>query len=271
MYHFTYMTSSPSGKYYVGRHSTSIIEDGYQGSGKWVKEYTNKEELKRQILQFYNTFDDLLIAEDKLIKYHFYNPNNMNFVVSSTGWGVGKYNWMHSEDGKKYGNGADRKSVKKLRRQKARQQLVEGTHNFQREDVRAIVDEMARKRWSGDSHPSADPEHRLANSKRCKEQLANGTHNFQKPEIRQKAIESYRKYCEEGNHHAKQQKYREITSKTAKKRWEDKDSPTNKKARAKISTFQSERVTCPHCGKIGGRFTMKRWHFNNCKQKKDIA
>jgi hypothetical protein len=24
-------------------------------------------------------------------------------------------------------------------------------------------------------------------------------------------------------------------------------------------------VTCPHCGKIGSKNPMKRWHFNNCK------
>lgn len=28
-------------------------------------------------------------------------------------------------------------------------------------------------------------------------------------------------------------------------------------------------VACPHCGKEGGIGIMKRWHFDNCKQKKD--
>lgn len=27
------------------------------------------------------------------------------------------------------------------------------------------------------------------------------------------------------------------------------------------------KVTCPHCGFIGGASSTKRWHFNNCKQK----
>jgi hypothetical protein len=26
-----------------------------------------------------------------------------------------------------------------------------------------------------------------------------------------------------------------------------------------------EKVTCPHCNKIGGISQMKRWHYNNCK------
>lgn len=28
-----------------------------------------------------------------------------------------------------------------------------------------------------------------------------------------------------------------------------------------------EKVTCPQCGKIGGKNIMGRWHFNNCKHK----
>jgi len=26
-------------------------------------------------------------------------------------------------------------------------------------------------------------------------------------------------------------------------------------------------VTCPHCGKRGGGFAMRRWHFENCPQR----
>lgn len=28
--------------------------------------------------------------------------------------------------------------------------------------------------------------------------------------------------------------------------------------------FKYERVACPHCGKIGGKQNMRRWHFANC-------
>lgn len=43
--------------------------------------------------------------------------------------------------------------------------------------------------------------------------------------------------------------------------------------RAKISeankgkTWKQEAVTCPHCGKEGGSANMKRYHFDNCKNK----
>jgi hypothetical protein len=31
--------------------------------------------------------------------------------------------------------------------------------------------------------------------------------------------------------------------------------------------FKHETITGPHCKKSGGLNAMKRWHFNNCKQK----
>lgn len=44
-------------------------------------------------------------------------------------------------------------------------------------------------------------------------------------------------------------------------------------ARAKISEALMGRpkikASCPHCDKVGGAGIMKRWHFDNCKLKKD--
>lgn len=33
------------------------------------------------------------------------------------------------------------------------------------------------------------------------------------------------------------------------------------------STKKKDKVTCPHCGKSGGKPVMKRFHFDNCKHK----
>ncbi len=45
--------------------------------------------------------------------------------------------------------------------------------------------------------------------------------------------------------------------------------------RAKMSAAQigvkHPSVTCPHCGKIGGGNSMKQWHFDKCKHKKEVA
>ena len=40
------------------------------------------------------------------------------------------------------------------------------------------------------------------------------------------------------------------------------------KGRLKRLGREQPLCTCPHCGKIGGAFTMPRWHFEKCKEKK---
>lgn len=46
------------------------------------------------------------------------------------------------------------------------------------------------------------------------------------------------------------------------------DPIANQKRSEKLKGIPQSSVVCPHCGKIGGNSPMKRWHFNNCKQKK---
>jgi len=38
-------------------------------------------------------------------------------------------------------------------------------------------------------------------------------------------------------------------------------------ARLGVPKGPQEQVQCPHCGKIGGKNLMSRWHFDNCKYK----
>jgi len=47
--------------------------------------------------------------------------------------------------------------------------------------------------------------------------------------------------------------------------------PMSEEQKAAISLAKTgkkqTKVTCPHCGKVGGYATMPRWHFNNCKMR----
>jgi hypothetical protein len=47
---------------------------------------------------------------------------------------------------------------------------------------------------------------------------------------------------------------------------EHTDESRQKMSEAKLGVSQ-EQVQCPHCGKIGGKSLMARWHFDNCKYK----
>ena len=43
------------------------------------------------------------------------------------------------------------------------------------------------------------------------------------------------------------------------------------KGKCPSSNHDTSQVTCPHCGKIGSKNPMRRWHFNNCKVLKSIT
>ena len=100
MIHFIYKTTSTSGKYYIGRHSTTNINDGYLGSGKWIKSIKNKSILVREILAIVPTFDELLLLEEKFITEHISDINNMNYNNQSIGFATGELNWATTPEGK---------------------------------------------------------------------------------------------------------------------------------------------------------------------------
>lgn len=92
MKHFIYKTSSTSGRFYIGRHSTLDINDGYCGSGKWVSGIKDKSKLTVEILEYANSIDELMLLEEKYLSKFIKYPNNMNFNNRSIGFATGELN-----------------------------------------------------------------------------------------------------------------------------------------------------------------------------------
>jgi len=47
------------------------------------------------------------------------------------------------------------------------------------------------------------------------------------------------------------------------------NTPELRKRKSELmSGISKQKIACPHCNKIGGLPQMKRWHFDNCKDKK---
>lgn len=76
-YYYTYQIkvvneeSSLCGAYYYGKHETDNLDDNYYGSGKIVRNYISKhgiDGLEKTILHYYDTREDLCVAEQKLIE-----------------------------------------------------------------------------------------------------------------------------------------------------------------------------------------------------------
>ena len=86
MQHFIYKTTHISGKYYIGRHSTKNINDGYLGSGRWVKSIKEKSNLSREILEYCNNDKELIEKETLLIEQNISNSLCMNWNDKGVGW-----------------------------------------------------------------------------------------------------------------------------------------------------------------------------------------
>lgn len=90
-YHYLYKTTNLlNQKYYIGIHSTNVIDDGYLGSGKrlWysINKY-GKENFKREILNFYNSRQELALAEKEIItKEILLDSQNMNCQFGGEGF-----------------------------------------------------------------------------------------------------------------------------------------------------------------------------------------
>jgi len=70
-YFFVYKTTHiPTGKFYIGKHSTTDLSDGYMGSGialsKAIRKY-GKESFKMEILSFCESDEELSILEGLLV------------------------------------------------------------------------------------------------------------------------------------------------------------------------------------------------------------
>ena len=98
-YHFTYQTTNlVNGKIYIGVHSTHKIEDGYLGSGKFlklsIKKY-GKDKFQRIILNFFDTADAAYEEESYLVSTEFVSESRT--YNATTG----------GEGGHKGGNGGE--------------------------------------------------------------------------------------------------------------------------------------------------------------------
>lgn len=163
MKHFIYKTIHKNGKYYIGRHSTDNIDDGYIGSGKWPLSIKDRNDLSREIIEFTDTVEQLIEAENRYLKEHFGKEGCMNHVMSAVGFDASENNpsKIRSRKGKhQWQDGKSPNAHGKLNKQLVNEgkhnflgpkvnhkRISEGTHNF-------LGADLNKSRLAAGTHPS---------------------------------------------------------------------------------------------------------------------
>jgi hypothetical protein len=262
MKHFIYKTIHPNGKYYIGRHSTTNLEDGYLGSGKWVSQIKKKDKLVREIVEFVDSFEELIIKEDEYLAEHYGKTDCMNMSNKSTGWAIGSANPMNNPtsvakiSGENHWTVSNKESIEMIRN--AQLALVsDGTHNL-----------------IGESNPNKDGRNAKAAMKNGKHNsitnnpstinALNGTHHWQNGKAPNYKGKLNKKLIEEGRHNF-------LGPETNQKRIDEGThnfvgSAANTKMLAEGKHPSQRKMTCS-CGKTVSSSMYKRWHGDNCKMK----
>jgi group I intron endonuclease len=73
------VTNKLNGKFYIGKHQTTKVNDAYYGSGKAIKEAIQKygvENFDKEVLYVFDNEDDMNLKEKELITEEFVNRND---------------------------------------------------------------------------------------------------------------------------------------------------------------------------------------------------
>lgn len=89
-YYILYKTTCLiNNKIYIGVHSTNNLNDGYYGSGKKLKADISKygkHNFKREILKYFNTSEEMYLAEKEIVTLDFIKSNdNYNSTIGGSG------------------------------------------------------------------------------------------------------------------------------------------------------------------------------------------
>lgn len=226
MIHFTYKTTHANGKFYVGRHSTNDVNDNYFGSGKWVRSIKDKSLLKREILEVFDSFDELILAEKQLIESVIGQENCMNFNNNSVGFAFGDL------------NPASDPLIKKRKSERMKGDLNIAKRPEVREKM-SISQRKPRGKWKA---PMSEAGRKNISEARTGLKMSQ--------EVRDQISIRLREEYASG----KRVNAKGMLGKSHKQESID------------LLKSPKETIICPHCKKCGGKPAMQRWHMDNCKE-----
>lgn len=263
MKHFIYKTTHKNGKYYVGRHSTENLDDGYIGSGNWPRSLKNKADVTREILEYANDSSELLRLEQRYLMENVGQPGCMNVSIDPVGF----------------------TSENHPMKDPAVAALISGDNHWTRREPDKIIrgddhwmnkDPWALERFL-ENHPNKDGRNaklamergthvNLTEDNPSKQRSRNGTHQwFTKEDGTSTGGITNTKRIEEGTHNwlGPEENQRRIDEGTHNFLGE-----SSNKAMLEAGTHPSQvKKSCPHCGVTVSSGMYGRWHGDNCRHK----
>ena len=262
-----YKTTHKNGRYYIGKHETNDVNDGYLGSGNWVKSIKDILELSREILTEATSEVELRQLEEYYIALHYDDPLNMNFKRASVG--------LTSADAS----------------ERIRSRMKNGTAPFQdpiinSKRLSSLAITNNRKAADGSLSilkPETMQKVRLINSQRGQQQFIDGTSPLLRPEVKEKTRNITKNRISglvADNKHGYQNKdllnrvtkhNRELIERNEfhTQQLDFKLHQSNTQLNLVQSGNHMTQVVweCENCGKSGkGMSNYTRWHGNSCKE-----
>jgi hypothetical protein len=263
MFHFIYKTLHKNGKYYIGRHSTNNLDDGYIGSGYWPLSIKDKTTVIREILQYTDNEKDLILLEAEYLTIHYGKEGCMNRTPDPIGfdsmnnpmknpiiaekisgnnhWSKlfpekfrekigGENHWMNKNPERKEDF---IKNNPNLDGRNAKMAMKKGTHANLTKNASTMNAKNGTHHWQNGNSPNYQ-------GKLNRKLVEEGKHNFLGPELNRQRVE-------QGTHNFV-------------------GSASNLKMLAEGKHPSQRKITCS-CGKTVSGGMYKRWHGDKCKLK----
>jgi len=267
MKHFIYKTTHTNGKYYIGRHSTDNMDDGYIGSGRWPSSIKDKSTLTREILEYAESIEEAKELERKYLAEHFGKPNCMNLTPDSVGFDTdnnpmknpnvsakiaGENHWSRKEP-EKFKEKFSGEAHWMNRNPDAKQEFLDNHPNKDGCNAKAamangkhiwIKDNPSIRRSREGIHHWQHGKSPNYGGKLNKKLIEEGRHNFPGPDLNQKRIA-------EGTHNFL-------------------GSDSNQRRLAAGTHPSQQKRVCEHCGKTASISMYTRWHGANCKSNNKV-
>jgi hypothetical protein len=264
MKHFIYKTIHKNGKYYIGRHSTDNIDDGYIGSGRWPKSIKDKKALVREILEYAPDEQSLILLEQKFLTEHYGKVNCMNMSNTSTGAPSGDANPMRRVEvadkfkGDNHWTKQDGSNVSiEILREKQNSLVRQGKHFFQQADHPNKDGQNAKAAMASGKHINLTNNPSIWRSEQ-------GIHHWQNGNAPNAGGKLNKRLVEEGRHNFLGP---ELNNKRIAAGTHNFVGSAGNLARLANGTHPSQmKKTCEHCGKTSSVSMYARWHGDNCKK-----